>query len=555
MISPIETLKQAIAEFGARNPQSIRVYDKGHRVIVEGEEGTDFFLVQQGYLGILVQSPTGGKEQEVALRYEGDLIGESAILQRRGRRNASVEVVSSKATLVCLSRRDVLALIRGDVTLSEAIIAIWELAATRRSETLQVIDGLIRVTNKVMSVIIADIHNFSALGEEILDEIQNAFLFEFMDECEAISSSFEGLFEDQGDGFKVIFEDINHVGRAVSCAASLQQIFIKLRQKWASRAEAFHSIGLGIGVCTDCMSIQQKIDSARRRVRIASHAINIAAAMAKYHGAPSDVEAYLDENAASMLRSNQFMVENGQEKWLDRLGRRQTLHRLVTEPYVEDTRLMQRELSKATPDAINKITILFVASDPSNEARLRLGEESREIHEKIQLSRYRDRFRIEQHHALRASDLSQALLDLEPQIVHFAGHGAGDQGLCFEGRDGTSQMVSSAALSALFKEFSRSVKCVILNACYSEIQANGIVRHIDYVIGMNNAIGDAAAIAFAVGFYQALGAARSFEDAFQLGCALVDTTGNNQSHIPVIKIRGSNTRAIVSTPGEPPRVE
>jgi hypothetical protein len=43
----------------------------------------------------------------------------------------------------------------------------------------------------------------------------------------------------------------------------------------------------------------------------------------------------------------------------------------------------------------------------------------------------------------------------------------------------------------------------VLNACYSEIQANAIVQHIDYVIGMSQAIGDTAAIKFAMGFYDA----------------------------------------------------
>ena len=61
------------------------------------------------------------------------------------------------------------------------------------------------------------------------------------------------------------------------------------------------------------------------------------------------------------------------------------------------------------------------------------------------------------------------------------------------------------------------MKCVVLNACYSVAQANAISKHIDYVVGMKKAIGDEAAIKFAVGFYDALGAGRDFETAYKFG--------------------------------------
>jgi len=73
----------------------------------------------------------------------------------------------------------------------------------------------------------------------------------------------------------------------------------------------------------------------------------------------------------------------------------------------------------------------------------------------------------------------------------------------------------------LFEQFAHQVNCVLLNACYSETQARAIAKHIEYVIGMNKAIGDRAAIAFAVGFYQALGAGRTIEDAYELGCVQI----------------------------------
>src|SRR6185503_12536496 len=179
-------------------------------------------------------------------------------------------------------------------------------------------------------------------------------------------------------------------------------------------------------------------------------------------------------------------------------------------------------------------SILFLAADPTDATRLRLGEELREIQEKLQLSKQRDRFKLEQRMSVRPADISQALLDVQPQIVHFSGHGMASGELCFEDSSGRLLPIRPDALAALFEQFSSQVNCVILNACFSEIQAEAIRTHIDYVIGMNKAVGDRAAIAFAIGFYQALGAGRSIEEAYKLGCVQIQLHGIEEHLTPVL---------------------
>ncbi len=95
-------------------------------------------------------------------------------------------------------------------------------------------------------------------------------------------------------------------------------------------------------------------------------------------------------------------------------------------------------------------------------------------------------------------------MDYRPNIIHFSGHGAGIEGLAFEDETGKEQLVTGEALAGLFGQFSKQVECVLLNACYSEVQAQAIVQHINYVIGMNDQIQDKAAIEFVVGFYDGL---------------------------------------------------
>jgi hypothetical protein len=188
----------------------------------------------------------------------------------------------------------------------------------------------------------------------------------------------------------------------------------------------------------------------------------------------------------------------------------------------------------ANAKADARITILFLAADPTNATRLRLGEELREIQEKLQLARLRDRFDLQQRWSVRPADISQALLDVQPRIVHFSGHGTSAGALCFENQPGKALPVEPEATAALFAQFADQVQCVVLNACYSEFQANAIAEHIGYVIGMNQAIGDKAAIAFAIGFYQALGAGRTIEDAYQLGCVQIRLQGIPEHLTPVL---------------------
>lgn len=166
--------------------------------------------------------------------------------------------------------------------------------------------------------------------------------------------------------------------------------------------------------------------------------------------------------------------------------------------------------------------ILFLAADPTDLSRLRLSEEFREIQEKLKIAKLRDRFKLELPQlAVRPADISQALLDMQPEIVHFSGHGTAEGELFFEDRHAHAQPVQPEALAALFEQFADHVDCVVLNACYSESQARAIAKHIRYVVGMSKDIGDRAAVEFSVGFYQALGAGRTVEDAFKLGCVQV----------------------------------
>src|SRR5262249_22220119 len=103
------------------------------------------------------------------------------------------------------------------------------------------------------------------------------------------------------------------------------------------------------------------------------------------------------------------------------------------------------------PDTPKYRTILFLAANPKDTSRLRLDEELKSIDEALRRAKQRDNFRLVQKWAVTDDDLRRALLDEEPEIVHFCGHGAGKHGLVVESDTGGTQLISKDALAGLFK--------------------------------------------------------------------------------------------------------
>lgn len=191
-----------------------------------------------------------------------------------------------------------------------------------------------------------------------------------------------------------------------------------------------------------------------------------------------------------------------------------------------------------------KKTILFLAANPKNSTPLLLSKEVQEISDALQRSKKRDKFQLEQQWAVTPRQMQRAVLDYKPEIVHFSGHGAGEDGLALENETGQIKLVNAKALAGLFELFMDRVECVVLNACYSDVQAQAIAHHIPYVIGMKQAVGDNAAREFAVGFYDALAAGESIEFAYKSGCVSISMAGIPEELTPVLKEKSDFAGAV-----------
>lgn len=187
-------------------------------------------------------------------------------------------------------------------------------------------------------------------------------------------------------------------------------------------------------------------------------------------------------------------------------------------------------------------SILILTCDPHGAPdNIRETEEIRVIEEKIKLSKLsaEKRIQVVSRVAVRPEDLTQALYDSNPEIVHFSGHGTEGR-ICLQDDDADALPVDPEALAGILGD-SGTVKCVVLSACDTASQAEAIARLVDCAVGMKEPIEDESAISFSIGFYQAIGAGKSFEEAFRAGCRMIRTRGIAEDyHIPVLMKKGSS---------------
>lgn len=212
-----------------------------------------------------------------------------------------------------------------------------------------------------------------------------------------------------------------------------------------------------------------------------------------------------------------------------------------------------------------KHTILFLAANPGGTSSLALDREAHDIQAELDRSGHRDRFVFVTRWAVEPLDLLRELRKLQPTVVHFSGHGGSsseppptpgprrdlvgalpdasadpqdtEAGLFFQGPDGRPRFVSCAAIEDTLGAAGSSVQLVVLNACYSAPQVQALLTQVDCVVGMSGPIVDAAARAFAIGFYGGLGERASVEAAYRQGRAAIRLAGLRDGDRPRLAVR------------------
>lgn len=158
--------------------------------------------------------------------------------------------------------------------------------------------------------------------------------------------------------------------------------------------------------------------------------------------------------------------------------------------------------------------MLFIASSPTDQDRLRIDQEMREIQQKVRMAEHRDALRFEYAVAAQPADLLQRLNEVKPHVAHFSGH-SGAAGLAMEDADGRTRILSPADLATLLAVSSERIRLAIFNSCESAEHAADAVVHLDAAIGMEESIGDASAKVFAGQLYSSIAFGLPLATAFE----------------------------------------
>ncbi len=178
-----------------------------------------------------------------------------------------------------------------------------------------------------------------------------------------------------------------------------------------------------------------------------------------------------------------------------------------------------------------------MAANPDDTVRLALDEEVRTIGEKLRGSTHAATIELVTRWAVRPDDLLQHLNELKPQIVHFSGHGTSRGELMLVSDAGRARPVGAEALARVFGLFRQHIQAVVLNACFSRVQAEAIVSQIDHVVGMSVEVGDDAARVFSGSFYRALGFGSSIREAFDQATTAIQLADLGEETTPQLLAR------------------
>ena len=189
---------------------------------------------------------------------------------------------------------------------------------------------------------------------------------------------------------------------------------------------------------------------------------------------------------------------------------------------------------------VQKCDVLVLAANTINTQPLQLKQETQLIREKLQQGEFGKNYIVHAEENAFIEDLSKYLLQYEPKILHFSGHGSSHGEIMLNNRQGEIQVLSLQTLSELLSILKIPIECVVFNACFSLQKADEIADLVGCVIGMEKEISDESALIFAEEFYQGLGYGMSYYDAFELGINGIKRLRLPDSQIPHFILRDTS---------------
>ena len=195
---------------------------------------------------------------------------------------------------------------------------------------------------------------------------------------------------------------------------------------------------------------------------------------------------------------------------------------------------------------MERCILLLLASNDVETLDSRTADEIREIDEIIRSTTHRDSFEHSLHPAVRASDITTLLLRHKPHILHISGHSRKTEGLVLEDDNGQVEKINCARLVNLVVSAADDarLKLVFFSFCYSEACADAISEKAPYAIGVSDEISPDSLLLFSKVFYEALGANKTVQDAFDIARGCLKTEGGEGSDEMVLRVQSGKSAEV-----------
>jgi hypothetical protein len=193
--------------------------------------------------------------------------------------------------------------------------------------------------------------------------------------------------------------------------------------------------------------------------------------------------------------------------------------------------------SDTTEPSTSTVNIVFLSSNPEPNSPLAVDKEYRRVLKALESTKYRDKFKMLPLPDVHITDIPSVLRRNAPKIVHFSGHGTETGQLLMRDDEGTVIKVDPDGVSGLIALRREVIQLVMLNACFSEVLAEKLIKNISCVVGMRTAVYDDAAILFARTFYEAIGDGVALQEAFETGIHTVQSTFPGEDDIPQLLVK------------------
>jgi hypothetical protein len=281
---------------------------------------------------------------------------------------------------------------------------------------------------------------------------------------------------------------------------------------------------------------RKRADADKARAKAAQHSANVAKAQADVNKAEERLgKAKADEERKRAAQTKRDKDKREREEKRAKQETKRAAERAAAEQArhererqlsdaARDQQMRELEAQLAATRATlesrpwenpgRQITVLFITAEPEGQVRLRIDKEIREIQERVRASELRDSIKFEYRPAARVTDLLQHFNEVEPDVVHFSGHGAQD-GLAFQDDADELRVLTNEQLDAVVAAAPAPLKLAVFNSCNSAEQARVATRRLAAAVGMNRTIDDEDARIFAGQLYNALGFGRSLGLAFE----------------------------------------